>query len=328
MKTLHQYMSTDIWVEHYGGRCRAPKNPALGIEIEVEKANAGGALKWWDITGDGSLRDNGLEFITKGGVGFDDTDKAILEYLDYISKRKGFTHNYRTSIHVHINVAPLTVPQWQRLLMVYLMVEGTFYRMGGEWRRSSPYCIPVSESAVMFDRVMSAITYNVTDSNSFMRCINKFNDVSNKYCGLGLFRMKDLCTVELRMHEGTNEATRISALMEACKSLYDIATNDMDIKYATDKFIDIYDPDISKGMSERGMIELWQELSSSKTPAKKQKRKPKPIAIAMPHGFDVAPPEPLLPDDWVQIIGPEQVQPEREDRVDRAIRFINEQDGE
>ena len=226
------------------------ETPALGLEIEVEYARSPERqLKYWQVTTDGSLRNEGLEFLSRGPIPFADAEPAILEYLKVIeeSGAKHNKHNYRTSIHCHINVYSMTVAQLQRLVHIYLLSEAAFFRMGGEVRRSSPYCVALNDAHESFKLHANFALQKMPNGNDaaykkFHRYASMVNNSNLKYCAFGTFRLKDLGTVELRMHEGTNDPDRLKLLVRAAKQLYKYAVDTLDVNICASRLIQMIAP--------------------------------------------------------------------------------------
>ena len=82
---------------------------------------------------DGSLRNGGVEFITKP-VSFD----RALALFDTL--HKGLTlgenpYTSRTSIHVHVNMASLSMDQLKHFLLTYALLEPVFFEVAGDTRK-------------------------------------------------------------------------------------------------------------------------------------------------------------------------------------------------
>ena len=101
------------------------KNYIFGLEIEVEniRYNLPDATykSYWNITGDNSLRNNGVEFITLPLKAFQ-IDKA-LQQLRFRTNQFRADFSERTSTHVHMNIRDLTIDQIYNLTLLYITVE-------------------------------------------------------------------------------------------------------------------------------------------------------------------------------------------------------------
>lgn len=191
----------------------APSHPALGIEIEVENARVPeNDMRFWNVTSDGSLRNNGIEFISRGPIKFDDIEAAILEYVEAVDVTDAeFTHGIRTSVHVHTNVGFMSKRQFNHLIKLYIATEHALFALYGEDRMFSPYCVP------MFDASHALAMLNDLMANDFGRVRMGGRDF--KYCALGLCRLYDLGTLEFRMFTGTNDADQLLAYATAVMDL-------------------------------------------------------------------------------------------------------------
>jgi len=91
---------------------------------------------------DHSLRNNGVEFLTKP-ITF---DKA-LDTFTTLQKHLTLGENpwsYRTSTHVHVNVASLSLDQLKHLVLLYALLEPVFWKYAGEKRKLNIHCVPLS----------------------------------------------------------------------------------------------------------------------------------------------------------------------------------------
>src|SRR5512138_879448 len=104
----------------------APYSEGYGIEVEVEglepRQRVAAATKLqavWAIKDDGSLRNNGAEFVSRF-LNPEEVDAAI--NLLYTTKRH-WHPSERTGIHIHANMLHLNLAQLYRVLQYYAFVE-------------------------------------------------------------------------------------------------------------------------------------------------------------------------------------------------------------
>lgn len=129
----------------------------VGIEVEVERMLDDGFhtpeyLKLapaWACKPDGSLRNNGREFVSLPIRG--DAVMASIDHLGaYLNKcHKGYEFSERTSVHVHVNVRKMSLEQIATLIVVYLSVEKSifkFIKQGGWDRSNNIFCVSLAES--------------------------------------------------------------------------------------------------------------------------------------------------------------------------------------
>jgi hypothetical protein len=129
---------------------------AVGIELEYENspvqvAREGGPAvtiigdtnihPLWSAHGDGSLRNNGIEFVSK----ILRSDKEISSAAKVMTKllaKYPFTDSNRAGVHVHVNVQDLNLDELWNTLVWYLMLEPGFFDFVGGGRERSIYCRP------------------------------------------------------------------------------------------------------------------------------------------------------------------------------------------
>ena len=184
-----------------------------GVEIEAEGVPAvmrEHTFKYWVSHRDGSLRNDGWEFVMRTPVGAD-LNKALVEY-DKLASQHKLQYNARTSVHVHISVQHLTKEQLQHVFALYLALESVLMRKVPEYRRNSLFCIPLNHTS------------------DFQMYLQKFMNgreppVPGKYSALGTFRLHNLGTVEFRMLHGTGDIGVIENWTMACARIVEQAHN-------------------------------------------------------------------------------------------------------
>ena len=137
---------------------------------------------------DGSLRNNGAEFITKP-VSYD----RALVLFDEI--HQGLTlgpepYTARTSIHVHVNVASMNSAQVKLLLHTYALLEPVFFHLAGAQRCHNIHCVP--------------LTYTLMPTlykDTLALIIERWS----KYTALNLCPIRTQGTIEFRHMHGTGD---------------------------------------------------------------------------------------------------------------------------
>lgn len=165
----------------------------IGLEIEVEQAIMTGAPleKVWTITNDGSLRNNGAEFVSRP-IRASAAPSALVNLMEEVLDRNHAAFTMRTSIHVHMNVLDMTLEQYQAVVLLYSVFEPLFYQYAGRGRWKNIYCVPITETTLL---------------NGFVR--RQLRTQWLKYTGLNLRRVGDLGTIEFRHLAGTEDVARI-----------------------------------------------------------------------------------------------------------------------
>ena len=191
-------------------------NPDLvvGLELEIEGwPTPPGECAFTGITftTDGSLRNNGVELITKPFA-----SKYIPGLVD-----KVLTHfevsedNYsdRCSIHVHVNCQDLTREQLQTVFIVYQVVERMLFRFAGAERENNIFCVPWNQCAIangFIDNFLSD-TYNATAN-------------WQKYAALNVLPLRDKGTIEFRHMPGTCDVEKITTWLNLIGAMMRYAT--------------------------------------------------------------------------------------------------------
>jgi len=137
---------------------------------------------------DGSLRNNGVEFITRP-VGLD----RALELFNIL--HDGLTlgptpYSSRTSIHVHVNVSNMTMAQVKHLMLVYAALEPVFFEVAGETRKHNIHCVPLNFT------ILPSLYY---------KPVQDIIQAWSKYSALNLIPVKTQGTVEFRHLYGTGD---------------------------------------------------------------------------------------------------------------------------
>lgn len=182
------------------GRSGTPHSyqPSLvvGFELEVENARVRHpAPGVWIPQTDGSLRNNGLEFITPplAGKGIDD---SINEMWDKMPD--GWSFSQRTSVHVHVNARDLTWQQLKMWLLTYCVVEEVMFDFASPDRAKGIFCVPLLDTSYP-DYLISKLVTNT----------HRAQQGWEKYSAVNLSRLGDLGTVEFRHMPGTRDKEKI-----------------------------------------------------------------------------------------------------------------------
>ena len=117
----------------------------FGAEFEIEDIlDNNHAGDFIGLTNDGSLRNNGVEYITSP-LNLSDMVKMfdrLHETIEY--GPNAFTD--RTSIHVHVNCCNLYPQEVRNIVMLYALFEESFFNMVSPSRRNNIHCVALSET--------------------------------------------------------------------------------------------------------------------------------------------------------------------------------------
>ena len=123
------------------------KQQFVGLECEIEAVKATSNAFPGDvfsITEDGSLRNNGKEFISVPL-----TIPSALEGFKnlHASLQLGAVpFSERTSIHVHVDCTELSLQECRNVVLNYALFEEFFFLMVDPSRRHNIHCVPLTET--------------------------------------------------------------------------------------------------------------------------------------------------------------------------------------
>lgn len=174
-------------------------DPLYGIELEAEDAGEVGPAYGWFITTDGSLRNNGREFVFDGPCDYDAAVDRIETLASAIKQAsRAPLHNPRTSVHIHVDVTWMTPEQFRMFVINWACVEPALFSKYGSGREYSPYCVPLHQGRTYLYHLLLASEQCRDDAEMMLR--------DYKYTALSCNRFNDLGTMEARLFNGTNSA--------------------------------------------------------------------------------------------------------------------------
>jgi len=185
-----------------------PSSGLVGVEIELEGFSRYHMFKfkskYWTVKQDGSLRDDGLEFIFNHPLSGVDIERALFEFETWI---KSYSEKYghpniteRCSVHVHVDMRDATVRQAHVFILLYMTFETMFFHEFGKDRDGNNYCIPVG---------MSAAKRNLSGVGSKSEGKVTASLEGSKYTSLNTGAVYHFGSFEIRLHEGTYDSQAI-----------------------------------------------------------------------------------------------------------------------
>jgi len=184
------------------------RNLPCGIEVEVESTffPAGVPKLYndhWITTKDGSLRNEGMEFVLRIGRTVGHLPEALnnlFEYFSLVRIQAGHPQLYdfseRTSIHVHLDINTFNEGSMSNLMVLYTLYEDQLFKYCASSRKENIFCVPLRNSSILS---------NINDDDTCWSVVNKFS----KYCAFNLEATGRFGSVEFRHLEGTNDAKKI-----------------------------------------------------------------------------------------------------------------------
>lgn len=172
----------------------------IGIEIEVENiTNPVPLAAYWDHKADGSLRNNGAEFVSVP-LHIKQIQLALEHLFDALNASNNPDFSNRTSVHIHVNCRDLTQDQLYNFILLYAIFEKHFYQIAGTRRMNSIFCVPL---------------FRTNQLHKIETVVYDLNPDWHKYCGLNLLPLyansvtQGYGTIEFRHLYGTNNILEI-----------------------------------------------------------------------------------------------------------------------
>lgn len=211
----------------------------VGIELEFEKYRRprdGVDAQYWTTIPDGSLRDNGIEFVSCP-LFPEDVREALKEANELIELTR-VKATLRCGIHVHLNVGDCTMGQLWSLSALYVLLEPTLFAVWAPQRQHSHFCVPSFSNTVltqaMFTDVMMlreevqkepAYDYDgeELEGETIMHIPPLKLMHANKYTALNYRRVGDLMTVEFRHLDATKDMNRVQQWIDLLLRIQSLA---------------------------------------------------------------------------------------------------------
>ena len=211
------------------------KDPAsplfVGLECEIEHIIDHGKVNTavFNVTTDGSLRNNGYEYVSVPLV----VKEAVYQFRGlHASLVKGpecFTQ--RTSIHAHANCLNLSSEEVRSIILTYALYEEAFFMMVNADRRHNIHCVPLTETFLP--------TYY---KSSLDTMIAKWH----KYTALNLKPLIKYGTLEFRHMHGNSDLQLMAEWLSVIENLFkegrrvDVCKTVLDEKEMEESFLRIF----------------------------------------------------------------------------------------
>lgn len=192
--------------------CKFPQSRAIGIEVEAERLD--GQLMalngWWKVHEDGSLRNNGREFVSYPPITFEDAPEA----LDLLFKNlpEGVDFSKRTSTHVHVNCLDLTVQQITKIFLTYCIFERDIFNWIGVDRSDSIFCVPMLDTDLVPHVLMEKSLWHA-------------RGLFSKYTALNLKPISNYGTIEWRHFGGLADREKFDKWLGIIQAITTYAVN-------------------------------------------------------------------------------------------------------
>lgn len=184
----------------------------IGIEVEVENVRGEvGHYMLWEAKDDGSLRNNGVEYVTPP-IPASTAEMALNILFNALPEDVDFSK--RTSIHIHMNVRNMCMDELRSMIMLYLIFEPALFNFVGQDRNKNIHCVPIRQT-----NFLQYLSYLTEEPHQFRR---GFNHISwQKYTALNLVPTLHGVsgTIEFRQLHGTRDINKIMIWLNLILSL-------------------------------------------------------------------------------------------------------------
>lgn len=183
----------------------------LGVELELENVNGAivqdGPPRGWQVHIDDSLRNNGLEYVFSAPyMG----EHAIQAVDNFFAIDGNYTGGARTSTHVHVNAAVLTVGALRAIVGLSYILEDALFAALKMYRKWCGYCMPLTE--MHQSRLRAILTSD--NINSFHAYGIKAAANADKYYGLNVSSLRKHGTLEFRYFPGAPAKEELLSWMD------------------------------------------------------------------------------------------------------------------
>lgn len=190
-----------------GGLENVPED-AYGFEIELEGENirsmSAKLNDIWAIHPDNSLRAHAgdcLEYVFRKPYTLKDTESAIDLLFDFLNTGKAkVTESYRTSIHVHINMAKETYRTIFNFITLCLIFDELLVSQNGDHRIGNNFCLRARDAVGQVVELIESI-----QKGHMIFGIHK----NNRYSSINFASLLKFGTVEFRSLECTTHKGRV-----------------------------------------------------------------------------------------------------------------------
>lgn len=188
----------------------------VGIEIEVEGNNLPQRSAGWNVVPDGSLRNGGLEYVTKGAVTLEKLKELLNNLKQLFEEHKSVVLDaHRGSVHIHKNVQEKLPEQIFTTLFLWLLVEPLWMNRSGPTRNGNLFCMSSGGSGEIIPyakqllaRCRDGLWYNLWHRG--------------KYSALNTDCLATFGSLEFRTFPSTIDPDRILRWAEWCDKLVEM----------------------------------------------------------------------------------------------------------
>lgn len=226
----------------------------VGVEVELENIPPeylGWDMKYWSVKNDGSLRNNGAEFVFRQPLAGADIINALDELESFIKDNKiNPDLSDRTSVHVHVDVRDFTADEFKTFILMYATFEKPLFNYGGADRYDNIFCVPFGASKDEVNNVSIIVSSDIEKNPDAFRI--GVND-SHKYSGCNIAAVQRFGSTEFRIHKGAWKKDELLPWVNILLCIREAASNPELSEEVTNRGIHVY-------TSQSGPMEFAQSV--------------------------------------------------------------------
>lgn len=186
----------------------------FALEMEVEGNNLPRRIAGWRSVGDGSLRHNGVEYVSAKPTSIERLGSMITNFDNNCVKTDSeLVNSTRTSVHMHINMQEEKLIDVVKGAVAYYMMEDSLLNYCGPERKVNAFCLPLSQAR----NQITALKYYSGVENL------RFNNSSFKYTGLNLGAINKFGSIEQRSMRGVYDRDILIPWVKNINKIWEVA---------------------------------------------------------------------------------------------------------
>lgn len=205
----------------------------IGVELEVERSDLwfmpNNSGKYWDVKGDDSLRNRGVELVLKEPLCNKVLYKAIKTLYTDVQSKWLYYHKKvkspRCSTHIHLDMREESYNNVINFYLICALVEPVLFALVPKYRAYSPFCQSTFDTnqAYMFS---SNITTSTRHPKEPIYDINIENMLAfeSRYASINLYSLMTHGSIEFRLFDLALTESRLLRYINIVLSMYKYAT--------------------------------------------------------------------------------------------------------
>ena len=212
----------------------------VGLEIELETIAriAEQKLDYWERVEDGSLRNNGSEYIFAEPLFGEDVVRALTElevfvtsYNEAFKVPEDVLLDENTSVHVHVDCRDLSNTQLSSFIMLSVLLEQVLCTYAAPERENNIFSLSLAKANEEVTRIARILHYlsEVGDNYGGRRAdqLSRVISDSSKYAGINLMALYEFGSIEFRMHKGEYRTERLLEWINILLSIKEAAKTEV-----------------------------------------------------------------------------------------------------